>query len=156
MMKKPPNGLRQAMEDDAFGGRSKAYRWLRKNFDELSRGLAEFRPSWDAVAAQMAREGIIGQRGKPPYGHAVRRVWERVCRDVAKDRAAQAATPPKPRSPYPARNSAMWRPPPLNAPSGQGAPSAHAGASMSPGAAGSQPRTAQEKVAALRQTLKPR
>lgn len=63
-------------------GRSEAYAWLRLRFEQLASRL-QHRPGWPAVAAGMATGGIKGGRGKPLTGPALRRIWARVCRDVA-------------------------------------------------------------------------
>lgn len=63
-------------------GRSEAYAWLRLRFEQLASRL-QHRPGWPAVAAGMALGGIKGGRGKPLTGPALRRIWSRVCRDVA-------------------------------------------------------------------------
>ena len=63
-------------------GRSEAYAWLRLRFEQLASRL-QHRPGWPAVAAGMAMGGIKGGRGKPLTGPALRRIWARVCRDVA-------------------------------------------------------------------------
>lgn len=63
-------------------GRSEAYAWLRLRFEQLASRL-QHRPGWPAVAAGMAMGVIKGGRGKPLTGPALRRVWARVCRDVA-------------------------------------------------------------------------
>jgi hypothetical protein len=146
---------RRAYGDLAFSGRSAVYRWLRKNFDEVSRSLAVFRPSWDVVAAQIHREGVIGARGKPPNGRSVRRVWQRVSRDVAKDKAAEATAALKPRPSYPSRVPTTWRPTPVSQPSRQGSPPTDSNGPKSPGDGTGDPRTrsAEEKLAALQRKL---
>ncbi len=63
-------------------GRSEAYAWLRLRFEQLASRL-QHRPGWPAVAAGMAMGGIKGGKGKPLSGPALRRIWSRVCRDVA-------------------------------------------------------------------------
>lgn len=62
--------------------RSEAYAWLRLRFEQLASKL-QHRPGWPAVAAGMTMGGIKGSRGKPLTGPALRRIWSRVCRDVA-------------------------------------------------------------------------
>ena len=63
-------------------GRTEAYAWLRLRFEQLASRL-QHRPGWPAVAAGMAMGGIKGSKGKPLSGPALRRIWSRVCRDVA-------------------------------------------------------------------------
>ena len=53
--------------------------------------MAKQKPSWETVAGKMAREGVVGAKGKQPAGHSVRRVWKRVLRDVAAERERELA-----------------------------------------------------------------
>jgi hypothetical protein len=158
MTKKQRGDLLKAMREGAYGGRSDVYRWLRKNFEAVSQGMAEHRPSWDVVAAQMARDGVMGARGKPPYGHSVRRVWQRVRRDVEKDKATRAATP-KQRAFSASRVPTTWRPTPVNERRGEGAQRVDGIASNNSAddnGGPAPPRTAEEKLAAFWRTLKGR
>jgi hypothetical protein len=155
MTTKMRGGLSKAMRDGAFGGRSDVYRWLRKNFTKVSQGMAEHQPSWDVVAVQMAREAVMGARGKPPNGHSVRRVWQRVRRDVEEEEAARAAEP-KVRSSYASRMPATWRPTPVIERSGQGAQQRGSAGPGNPGPADgtpARPRTTEEKLAKVRRDL---
>ena len=103
-------------------GRSEAYAWLRLRFEQLASRL-QHRPGWPAVAAGMATGGIKGGRGKPLTGPALRRIWSRVCRDVAAEepwheeaiRTApqHGATAGKPCRREPVRGAKANRPPPI-------------------------------------------
>ncbi len=66
----------------AYARRGAIYRWLRENHEFVTRWLAEKEPPWSEVAKRMATAGVVGARGNAPVGHAARRVWKRVCRDV--------------------------------------------------------------------------
>ena len=73
-------------------------RWSRRRVSLASGKLrvrtnwmAKQKPSWETIAGKMAREGIVGAKGKPPAGHSVRRVWKRVLRDVAAERERELA-----------------------------------------------------------------
>ena len=78
-------------EDTPYAGTGNVYRWFRKNEDFVREWRAKRFPSWDTVAARIARDGIVGAKGHPPAGHSVRRVWQRVCRDVKAENAARLA-----------------------------------------------------------------
>lgn len=78
-------------EGRSFGGRGDIYRWLREHHAVVTEWLAVRQPSWETIASRIARDGVVGQRGNPPAWHSVRRVWQRVCRDVAAEAAAREA-----------------------------------------------------------------
>jgi len=84
-------GVESEWVDKPFGGHGDVYRWLRANYAFVVNWIAKQKPSWETIAAKMAREGIIGAKGKQPAGHSVRRVWKRVLRDVATERERELA-----------------------------------------------------------------
>lgn len=95
-------------------GRSDAYRWLFERHRELSETFAAFPPEWADVAATLGSKGITGGRDRPLNGENVRRIWERVCRDVATAAAVQG-TGPRPQPPRRVRAPAGWKPTPSTA-----------------------------------------
>jgi hypothetical protein len=74
----------------SFRRRGEVYRWLRKNHEAVKEWLVRSEPAWAAVAARIASEGVIGTKGAPRTGNAARRVWQRVCRDIAAERQRDA------------------------------------------------------------------
>ncbi len=84
-------GVESEWVDKPFGGHGDVYRWLRANYAFVVNWIAKQKPSWETIAAKMAREGIIGAKGKQPAGHSVRRVWKRVLKDVATERERELA-----------------------------------------------------------------
>lgn len=68
-------------------GRSSAYRTLRDRYDEISKLRQEMPPSWDAIAEELAAAGVRGSKGQVISGNDLRKMWQRVCRDV--ERAAR-------------------------------------------------------------------
>ena len=84
-------GVESEWVDKPFGGHGDVYRWLRAHYAFVVNWIAKQKPSWETIAAKMAREGIIGAKGKQPAGHSVRRVWKRVLRDVATERERELA-----------------------------------------------------------------
>lgn len=91
------------------------YRWLRSRHDELLALLSELEPPWRVIAAEMAADGVKGGMGKgtgrPPTPLAIRRTWQRVCRDLeAEERLRRSAA--SARAIQPSRLPANWRPVP--------------------------------------------
>ena len=77
--------------DMPFGGHGDVYRWLRANFAFVTSWMAKQKPSWETVAGKMAREGVVGAKGKPPTRRSVWKVWKRVLRDVAVEHERELA-----------------------------------------------------------------
>jgi hypothetical protein len=98
----------------SYGRRSDAYRWLRENYEPISRVLAQARPSWRVIADAVAAEGVTGARGQRMAAEDLRQMWQRVCRDV-KRAEAEASRAAKMLKPVPARPSRSlppdWTPP---------------------------------------------
>ena len=65
------------------GGQSPAYVWLRKNHAALSEALRTNPPTWADTAEVMSRAGILGGKSKPLTGRAVKRIWQRLCQNLA-------------------------------------------------------------------------
>lgn len=81
-----------AITDYPHNFRAAVFCWLWVNHAELSAMLRSprLRPTWDSVARIMAADGVLGRYGAPPTGNAVRRVWDRVCREIEAERARKA------------------------------------------------------------------
>ena len=78
------------------GGQSPAYVWLRKNHAALSEALRTDPPKWADTAALMSRAGIVGGKSKPLTDRAVKRIWQRLCQDLADtERTARVGLAPR-------------------------------------------------------------
>ena len=91
------------------GKQSDAYRWLYARHAPMADALATSPPEWRAVAEEMTAAGIRGGRSKTLTDRAVKRMWQRVCRDIAAEavhRSTGVLSPARNRS----RASAAWRP----------------------------------------------
>src|SRR5271157_4241219 len=86
-----------------YRGRGEVYAWLRAHHSQVLGLVADGRP-WADLLAEMASEGVSGQRGVILTTKAVTKVWQRVCRDISA--AEPIARPPKP----PSRIVPTWRP----------------------------------------------
>jgi len=91
------------------GRHSDAYRLLREQHAALAARFQTIWPGWDAVAIEMAEAGVAGKGGRRLSASSVRRVWKRVCADVAKAQAAEATRKPV-GGKFPSRISPDWRP----------------------------------------------
>lgn len=99
------------MEEQAYDNHSEAFRCVRANFDDLlKRGAgAKGGPSWESIAALLAREGQTNIHGAPLTADAVRKLFGRVRRAVALERGLPTARLAS--SQQPSRRAAGWRPP---------------------------------------------
>jgi len=114
-------------------GRSKAYAWLKDHASEIEASFATHRPSWDAVARKLAELGVVEIRNRRLAANNLRRIWQRVCRDLKAERRYQATgvrEAPKPI--HPSRVPKNWRPEVLSAEPGQGMVDPVYGARASP------------------------
>jgi hypothetical protein len=113
----------ESFETGAYRGHGDAYRWLREHYETITHWIEKRNPTGEAIAARVGRAGIIGARGRPPTSRAVRKVWQRVCRDMkveedklrekeaAKEAAAyQRATGAPLKKRYPSDFPKDWRP----------------------------------------------
>ena len=111
-----------ARTEKRFGRRqSDAYRWLHARHRDLAATFTKHPPCWPDIADTIAAAGILGGRGRPLTGRAVRRIWERVCRDVQAVAMVQVAgirTRSRPR----VNASASWQPTPVAVPVASPAP----------------------------------
>lgn len=72
-----------ARTEKRFGRKqSDAYRWLHAHHGELAATFIKHPPCWPDIADTIAAAGILGGQERPLTGRAVRRIWDRVCRDV--------------------------------------------------------------------------
>ncbi len=102
--------LEAAAKSRAYRRRTEMYRWLRARYAKISALLEELEPPWEVIAAEMAAEGVLGRTGNVPTARGARRVWDCVCRDVARDRSYQL-TGVKPARQQPSRAPVTWQPP---------------------------------------------
>ena len=131
------------------GKQSDAYRWLYAHHAPMAAALATDPPEWRAIAEVLTAGGIKGGRSRPLTDRAVKRMWQRVCRDIAAE-GVHRLTGVRPSAGNRSRASAAWRPPPASLkevnPTPTQAPAGD-GAGMSVG---------QARLAALRQALNER
>lgn len=142
--------------------RSALYTWLRANHAKLSSVLDSPDRSWLNAAAVLAAEGLVGATGQPASPKALRQMWLRVSRDVARAREQAAATA-KSAKPHRSRPQRDWTPPIAVFPAGQAGLSTHwlpqsMQANPATAPAGSDPQPDSEQVgrarlAELRRTL---
>jgi hypothetical protein len=90
------------------GRHSEAYRLLKARYTALVTQFEKDWPGWEAVAEGLAAVGLVGKKGQRLSADALRRIWQRVCRDVEAERAATSSRAPR-RKP-PSRISPDWRP----------------------------------------------
>jgi hypothetical protein len=81
----------EAFEGRPYRGHGDVYRWLREHYDYVEGWIKKKNPPGEEIAARIAREAVVGARGKAPTSRSVRKVWARVCRDVAGEREREAA-----------------------------------------------------------------
>jgi hypothetical protein len=91
------------------GKQSDAYRWLYTHHASMAVALATDPPEWRAIAEELTVGGIRGGRSRPLTDRAVKRIWQRVCRDIAAERVRHA-TGVRPTAGNRSRASATWRP----------------------------------------------
>jgi hypothetical protein len=79
--------------------RSKAYRWMMRNYNEFSARLESDFPGWPGIALGLAQIGILGRGKRRLTGEQVRKTWWKVRFDHAKmetlgvDGSAAVVTP---------------------------------------------------------------
>ena len=89
MQKKLSKRLRRSLEKKSDVGKTDLYRWLKAYYADLSPLLAQCRPGWSALAEEVHLEGVRGPQGQKVSDDAVRRVWKRLCRDIAESERAR-------------------------------------------------------------------
>jgi len=99
------------LENQPPSRRSKAYAWLYEHASEIEALFARHRPSWTAVANELAAAGICGAKNQHLSAHSLRQIWQRVCRDLKAERRYQATgVKDAPKSIHPSRVPKSWRP----------------------------------------------
>lgn len=76
----------KAMTDYPHNRREAVFCWLWVNHEGVHEMVERWKCSWHGVAKVMELDGVVGSRGAPPTGNAVRRVWGRVCREIKEGR----------------------------------------------------------------------
>lgn len=95
--------------------RSPVYQWLRRHYRIVEKDSKAGAVGWRAIAGRIAGEGVVGVRGSIPNGESVRRVWQRVKRDVAIAKAGRVRNASEERLRAVGRASDTWRPRPVYA-----------------------------------------
>lgn len=72
------------LADFPHNSREAVFCWLWDNHEGVTEMIGKWMCTWDGVAIVMKADGIKGSRGADPTGNAVRRVWGRVCQEMAK------------------------------------------------------------------------
>ena len=62
---------------------SETYKWLRDRHRDLAVILARFKPGWETIRAEIEAAGVRDRKGRAPDCDSIRRIWRRVCEDVA-------------------------------------------------------------------------
>ena len=109
MRKKLPSRLLKAIEEQSDARHSDLYRWLKFHHARLSPLLLRHRPSWSVVADEIALAGICGHQGQKATAPSVRRIWARVCRDLAESERARLTGAPSRKTTT--RAAPGWQPP---------------------------------------------
>ena len=91
--------------------RSALHKWLLTNHAKLAPQFDSPRCSWVNAAELLAAEGLVGATGKPASPKALRQMWLRVTRDVARAREEVAATRGASSKPARSRPQNNWQPP---------------------------------------------
>jgi hypothetical protein len=109
MSKEQRERITATMKARAFPRNSDLYRWLRDNRRVVSNALKATGAGWDGLLAVVLDAGVTGRHGTPPNERSVRKVWLRVCTDLAAEAAERAATKKGKRQAHRSRQSA-WQP----------------------------------------------
>ena len=72
------------------GRHSQLFLWMRENYDRLlaatrlraERGLVN---DWAAMVSELQALGLTDRKGNPPTVNTVRKTWDRVRKDVARE-----------------------------------------------------------------------
>lgn len=136
------------------GKQSDAYRWLYAHHASMAAALATDPPEWRAIAEVLTAGGVRGGRSRPLTDRAVKRMWQRVCRDIAAE-GVHRLTGVRPSASNRSRASVTWRPEQIpdqpQEPRGSGPLPAQSPSSPKEGMS-----IGQARLAALRQALNER
>lgn len=83
MQKKIPKRFKRAVEVKSDTRHTELYRWLKAHHPGLAELLTEAKPGWATLALAIDKEGVKGPQGQTISADAVRRIWTRLCRDLA-------------------------------------------------------------------------
>ena len=147
------------------GGQSPAYMWLRKHHAALSEALRTDPPTWADTAELMSRAGIVGGKSRPLTDRAVKRIWQRLCQDLAEaertarvglaPRSLMPSASPRARTPIEYTRSSSSAAPMTNTPSAIPLPSTSPGTPTGAGGSVSDEEV-EARMARLRRTLEER
>lgn len=147
------------------GGQSPAYVWLRKHHAALSEALRTDPPTWADTAEVMTRAGIVGGKARPLTDRAVKRIWQRLCKDLAHaersarvglaPRSLMPSASPRTRTPIETTRSSSSAAPTINTPSAIPLPTARSDAPTGAGGPVSDEEV-EARMARLRRTLEER
>ncbi len=112
MSKETREQIRAMMKARAHPRNGHLYRWLRENRRFVKDAFKTTGAGWEGLLAVVLDAGVMGRHGTTrPNRKSVRRVWLRVCADIAAEVASQAATKSaKPRRDR-SRQKGDWQPP---------------------------------------------
>ena len=141
------------MEQKGYRGRTDAYRYIRLNLERylaLGVGTSDG-PSWETFAAMLGRENQRNKQGGPISRDSARKIFERASKD-ARDKKVEMLTGVPQRKQQPSHLPATWRPTPETAPTPATFSRPVIPQPSQPVRDGeARPRTAEEKVADIRQ-----
>ena len=141
------------LEEENYRGRTDTYRYIRLNLEHyLTLGVGtNDGPSWEAFAAMLTREGQKSKHGGPVRRDSARRIFLRASKD-ARDKKLEMLTGVPQRKQQPSYLPATWRPTPETAPAPATFSRPVIPQPSQPVRDGeARPRTAEEKVADIRQ-----
>ena len=141
------------MEQKGYRGRTDTYRYIRLNLERylaLGVGTSDG-PSWETFAAMLGRENQRNKQGGPISRDSARKIFERASKD-ARDKKLEMLTGVPQRKQQPSHLPATWRPTPEAAPAPATFSRPVIPQPSQPVRDGeARPRTAEEKVADIRQ-----
>lgn len=87
-----PRPLKDRVSERVHGNTSEAYLWIRVAYRRLRTRMAVRYPPYDKLTAEMVEAGVPGGGGTVLTSKAVRRLWLKVCEDVAAEAKARGKT----------------------------------------------------------------
>lgn len=141
------------MEQEGYRGQTETYRYIRLNLERyvaLGVGTSDG-PSWETFAAMLGRENQRNKQGGPISRDSARKIFERASKD-ARDKKLVLLTGVPQRKQQPSHLPATWRPTLETAPTPATSSRLVVPQPSQPVRDGeARPRTAEEKVADIRQ-----